>query len=279
MRLKRLSRWSRASRTSLKKAAFMGNEPRTEGSLALATGPYNGLWRWRMKIVRRGFLGALMTAWLAAGAGRAAADIVVNHPPLNSGGPAADTEFINDSNMQSWQLEADDFQVTQDAVIRRISWWGFYGSSFLEEVEPPPATETMRARIYGASASDGLPDDGNIVFEESIISPSREPTGRIVFVGPGPPEFKFEVDLATPLAIEADMTYWLEIIQVGDINSLYRWEVSQAEQNGHAFMNSLMEGWRRSVSGDLAFELSTIPEPSSLLLIAAGFILWGRGKR
>lgn len=210
----------------------------------------------------------------------ASADIVVTHPPLNSGGPAADTEFINSSNDPSWQQLADDFQVSQDAVIRRISWWGFYGDSFLEEIEPPPATETMRARIYGARAGDGLPDDANILFEESFLNPSREATGRIVFVGPGPPEFKFEVDLASPFAIEADTPYWLEIVQVGEIDSLFRWEFSPGNGTPFAFVNPFVSDWRKTtLTANLAFELSTVPEPTSLCLCAFGLILWGRRKR
>lgn len=213
--------------------------------------------------------------------GTASATLIVDHPPLNSGGPAADTEFINSSNDPSWQQLADDFQVTQDAVIRRISWWGFYGSSSLEEVEPPPVTETMRARIYGARASDGLPDDANILFEESFLSPSREATGRIVFVGPGPPEFKFEVDLTSPFALEAGTPYWLEIVQVGDINSLFRWEYGPTERTGHAFRHNLIVDWTHTFSADadLAFQLSTIPEPISLLIWAIGIVTWGRRKR
>jgi hypothetical protein len=229
------------------------------------------------RTVRFVFAAALASAIFCAAA---SADIVVNHPPLNSGGPAADTEFINSSNDPSWQQLADDFQVSQDAVVRRISWWGFYGSSSLEEIEPPPATETMRARIYGARASDGLPDDANILFEESFFNPSREATGRIVFVGPGPPEFKFEVDLISPFAIEAGAPYWLEIGQVEDFGSLFRWEFSPGTGTPFAFTNPFVSDWESAapLTSNLAFELSTIPEPSAFFYCSLLLSMWGRRK-
>jgi hypothetical protein len=225
--------------------------------------------------VRRRLIQSLMAVWFAAQAASAAADIVVNHQPLNSGGPASDLAFINDSNQQSWQQLADDFQVAQDAEIRLIVFWGFYGSGFSEEVEPPPETETMRVRAYGARPGDGLP--GNILYEQSFEDPSRTATGRIIFDGPGPPEFRYQVDLTTPLLLQAGTTYWLEIVQNADIDSLFRWEFSAGTQTPFAFINPFLSDWRRTtITPDLAFELSTIPEPSSLLLCTFCLILWRR---
>ncbi len=198
--------------------------------------------------------------------------IVVDHQPIQTGGPASDTEHLFGGE-PSWQLLADELLLSEAATIRRVNWWGFY------YYDNPPATETMRVRFYDARPGDALP--GNVLFEESFLNPSRTATGEIIGAGGLPAEYLFEVDLTTPMLLEPDVPYWFEAVQVGDIDTTFRWEFSAADINGHAFINNNLPDWQHTTSlmADLAFQLSTVPEPGTLGLCLVGIILLGRRSR
>ena len=206
--------------------------------------------------------------------------IVVDHPGILTGGPAADTDFFNTVGQQTWQRLADNiFLESTSALIRRVTWLGFYGGSGTPAT-PPPQTETMRIRFYGARAGDGLPDDANIIFEQSFLNPSRVATGRTIAVGGLPMEHLFEANLAMPVLLEADTLYWLEIVQIGDVDSRFRWEFAFTDQDDHAFVNGNVADWQlANLGGDLAFQLSTIPEPSTVFLALLGLVFVCRRER
>ncbi len=208
--------------------------------------------------------------------------IVVDHQPHPFGGGASDTLFSSPVNGQPvWQRNADDFMLAADYEIGTIKWWGFYNA------DNPPAAETMRIRFYGARPGDGLPDDGNILYETSVQDHTRTWTGRIVATGIGPREYLFQTVLPTPVFLEGGTKFWLEIAQIGDLSTTFRWEDSTSQSNGHAFINNITLDWRTTLPGgiaDTAFQLITVPEPGSLLLLGscltAGILRRGkRGRR
>ncbi|MFH1419807.1 MAG: PEP-CTERM sorting domain-containing protein [Planctomycetota bacterium] len=198
-------------------------------------------------------------------------DIVVDHQPYPYGGGASDTAYVGG---YTWQRIADDILLMESATICHINWLGYY------VMDNPPATETMRIRFYGARDGDGLPDDDNIVYEESFLNPSRIATGQTVWVGVYPDEYLYEVNLSTPATLEADTPYWLEIAQIGDPETMFGWEFSLADLNGQAFINPATVDWRAtsSIMADTAFQLLTVPEPSALGLVSLGMILVGKRR-
>lgn len=217
------------------------------------------------------------SVWLGLAA-VAQAEIVIDHQPYNTGGPAADTSFVNHSGPVLWQQTADDFVLTQPAIVRHVTWWGFYGSSFTSPAERPPATQTMRIRVYGARAQDGLP--GAVLFEESVVDPPYAWTGRQVLTGAAPNEYRFDVNLAMPLHLSSSTPYWLEIVQFGSTQSHYRWEISVANRDGYAFLNDATVDWWRTQNtpATLAFQLSTIPEPGTAALVAVVLLVLVRRR-
>jgi hypothetical protein len=193
----------------------------------------------------------------------ARADIVVSQLPNQLSGGVSDTEFLN-FGQSVWQRSADDFVLSNPATIRRVIWWGFFGDDFDTVVEPPPPTQTVRVTLYEPRPGDGLP--GNKLFEEFVVDPPRVPTGLHISIGAGPPEYRYEVDLAAPWPLASGTPYWLEITQIGLLQSRFRWERAFGNGTPHAFINAITGDWRR-VSGNvnLALQLSTIPEPGSIL--------------
>ena len=213
-------------------------------------------------------------------ASAAGAEIVIDHRPYNLGGPAADTSFIYYSGNELWEQVADDFLLTQSAIIRHVSWWGFYGDDFESPAEQPPATQTMRIRLYGARAQDGLP--GAVLLEETVVDPSYAWHGRPLLICALPNEYKFDVDLTTPIHLTASTPYWLEIVQLGLPQSLYRWEFSRTgEINGFSYQNAIAGNWAytQSITSDLAFQLSTIPEPQAAVLVGVVTLVLVRRRR
>ncbi len=207
----------------------------------------------------------------------ASADIVVDHQPHPFGGLGSDTSFTPDPSLPgvSWQRVADDFVLTEPAIIRQVNFWGFYNA------DNPPSSEEMRLRILGARMGDALPDESNVVREEMVQNPSRTWTGRLVATGIAPREYFFTTNLALELRLEASTAYWLEIVQVGAVDTRFRWEFSRADRNGQASIN-IIHDWRNTFPGvdsDTAFQLSTIPEPSTLILSAMAFCLTRRSTR
>jgi len=204
--------------------------------------------------------------------------VILRHSPLNTGGPASDSDFISaTSGMPTWQFLADDILLPTTATVRRVAWWGFY------HLDNPPANEVFQIRFLGFLGTDavtGLPSESTIVQAELHMDVTRAATGRTVFTSIDPPEYRFQVDLAAPLTLEANTTYWLEIAQIGEQQSHYRWEYAVQPANRFAFRHAALPDWQLSaLNVDLAFELQTIPEPASIALIAIGvFVLSRRFK-
>ncbi len=210
--------------------------------------------------------------------------IVFEQLPNRSGGPAADTDYISGNGLPYWQLEADNVLLNESALIRHITWWGFYGGDSDPSPgadDPPTGPETMRIRLYSARAGDGLPNSSDILFEASLLNPSRTATGRRILTPTAPDEYRFDADLAVPFTLMSGNPYWLEIVQFGDQASLFRWEHGTGLINGRAFNNPIVPNWY-GTEGSFAFQLSTIPEPSSLSLLSLCVLLntsWGLGGR
>ncbi len=192
--------------------------------------------------------------------------IVFSQLPTHTGGPASDTEFVNSSGMSSWQLEADQVQVANEEVIRQVKWLGFYGSS-MGPHEEPPLSEAFRIRFYSVRIGDGLPDD--ILFEQSTNNGHRNATGATVQSVELFNEYSYYLDLTSPFTLSANTLYWLEIVQVGSADSLFRWENGIATMSGHALLNPFIPDWELS-SGSFAFQLSTVPEPTMLGILLLG---------
>lgn len=206
-------------------------------------------------------------------------EVVLDHQPGSIGlgnGPASDTLFPSPVGAPIWSQLADDFVLGSAALVRRVGWWGFYGGSFGEASPNPPAgDESMRVRFYGARPSDGLPDASSILYEQTMLNPSRAWTGRILG---NQREFYFEGDLLHAVPLAAGTTYWFEVVQLDDFGSLFRWEYSHAEWNGFAFISYNVPNWTLVPPADLSFRLSTIPEPGTIAMFF-GVVLLLFGSR
>ena len=195
--------------------------------------------------------------------------VVFDQQPTLSGGPLADTLALDELGYEMWEQGADNIRLSQAATIRRVNWRGFYGVSG-QSHQPPPGDETMRIRFYAARPGDGLP--GGLLLEQSFLNPPRVPTGSEVLAEVRAPEYLYQADLSTPIALSANTIYWLEVVQVGDVNSTFRWESGYGLVSCRAFVSDSIPNWT-SVSGSYAFQLSTLPEPATIALLACAALI------
>jgi len=200
---------------------------------------------------------------------RGGGTVLVDHQPHRSGGPNADTDYLDYFGSPTWQRLADDFVLAAPATIHRVRWWGFY------HMDNPPDEEEFRVSVYGARTSDGLPDETNVLVEQSFLDPTRTGTGWSIPVPVGPEEKLFDVELSSPWQLPANTPLWLEVTQIGDQETAFRWEFSLADQTGFAFINPLTVDWwhTQSITGDTAFQLIGVPEPGTLSVLVIGIVL------
>lgn len=196
--------------------------------------------------------------------GAAESNILVDHRPTRRGGPAADTEFINMVGAPSWQQEADDFSLSSPSAIATITAWGFY------DQDNPPVIETMRIRFYDSRPGDGFP--GNVLYEQEFSSFSREATGHIVADHDGLREYFYTFDLPAPVVLDAATPYWIELVQIGDVSTAFRWEASSGGDRSRVFINPFFPDWTPAGGADLAFQLFALPEPASFVLVSISLL-------
>jgi hypothetical protein len=204
-------------------------------------------------------------------------DVMVDHQPHNTGGPGSDTAY-DILGIPLWQRSADNFALGTSAFISGVRWWGFYGSTFDDYPEPPPSSESMRIRFYADQPAHHVPDEANILYEETFANPLRLPTGRMILTGSSPPEYMFHAPLSSPVWLTADVHYWLEIVQLENPDSYFRWEYSITQQDGFLFVNQDVQEWDVYPGADTAYQLMTVPEPASLVLLTSASLVAARTR-
>ncbi len=193
--------------------------------------------------------------------------------PGRTFGITSDTAWLNDGGTPTSSLIADKFSLASDAEICRVSAYGFFGGTGV--VDPgPPAVETLRVRFYDDSS--GLPD--SVDYELTIPDPSRTFTGQFINISGARQEYLYQLPLSHCFAAQGGENYWLEIAQIGDVNSRFRWENSNTAGE-YAVQFPISSPWHVTTgSGQMAYELWT-PEPGSGVLVGlVGLMLRRRGK-
>lgn len=200
--------------------------------------------------------------------------VLVDRQPGHVGSEASDTDFLG-----TWQLFADSFVIAGEGSVSHVTWWGLYGG-WGTSTHAPAGDEAMRITFYEARAGDGLP--GQILYQENVLNPQRVATGvNLIDICPDCPEYKYDVDLSSPVSVSASAQYWLEIAQVGLSNSIFHW-LNSDDINiayGDAYINPYLSDWSFIPHEDLSFQLQGTPEPASAVALGIGGALVMRRRR
>ena len=193
--------------------------------------------------------------------------VAYRQSPHHSGGSSSDGGQVT---------VADDFQLTGDAVITRIRWWGAY-------FNPPPVPDTFTLRIF----ADGAGRPGELIRTLDLAQIARLRTwsssGNLA-------EFEYSADLRTPFLSRGGVKYWISI--VNPPAQVWTWEASSDHNvsgSQRSFANPISGPWE-PYDVDLAFQLESTGGGLANIstrgsvgtadnLLIAGFIVTGAEPR
>ena len=192
-------------------------------------------------------------AMLAAVSG--SADVI-----YNNGGPDQVISYTADFDFP--QQVADTFMLQPGAtLLTDVHWYGVYFPT------DTPQTDSFTIRLF--EDGGGAPNV-NAFYEISGIGGNRVDTGLNDINGPDIYEYSADIG---PVALAANTTYWLSIVNEtsNDVDDDWYWTTS-AQNGSFVYRFNDGESWT-GYTGDLAFYLtgrSVVPEPASMTLLGLG---------
>jgi hypothetical protein len=178
------------------------------------------------------------------------------------------------------QRGADEFDAAQDLLITDVGWHGRFGNA---NGSSPPNNQNEPNHRFSIRFHHGTPQSIQAEpFALFTVTPSRSVAFEPI---PGVPVTSFAAHLKTPLALQANRTYWLSIVDLDpNPDARLMWlESSVGRLSGTwAAYDTFQNSWIvNRDSGNLAFSLSGVfvPEPSTVSCLAFGsFFLFVRRR-
>jgi hypothetical protein len=212
-------------------------------------------------------------------------------------------DFSSETTVPS--LVADDFLCENGLDVIDVHWWGsyyvpsqaswpYYTSNnwpdpTVADDKPPGILQGFNIEFYAdipAGVDPEMPwsHPGTLLYEERLPMSSVAEVlyGTVVHIG-GIEEnvWQYNVDLPIPFVQEAGDIYWLKVQAVHE-DPVIQWGWHEAETLWHD--NAVQMGygrpgmWEIVANKDMAFELSVVPEPVTMLVLAGGLAVLA-GKR
>jgi hypothetical protein len=193
---------------------------------------------------------------------------------LGAGLPAASAAAFDNGapnhdsgNNAGFAWQADDFSLNSGTTVNAISFWSLEAAGAFRG--------SISWSIVGDSA--GLPA-GTVFASGTQSAITRTSLGSVLDLN----EFRNDFSLGSPLTLGAG-TYWLVLhngsfSNMGDPNE-FLWETSAA--NGTLRGMESYDGgvtWSGNFN-EHAFQVSAVPEPASVLMLAAGMLVVGGLRR
>lgn len=157
---------------------------------------------------------------------------------------------------------ADNFTVPFDAQITGVRWWGW--SEAIDHLDLSNFSRFLVEIFEAQDTPDGL-GVGALLFSErfEIAATNPTPTGRAAF-DTGALEFRQQVTLTTPFAIEAGRPYFLAVSarSIDFASDAWAWQDGLFVNGFSRVFSHTTQQWTPFQDTDSAFELLGVPSPA-----------------
>ena len=207
-----------------------------------------------MRNVARALVALTVLVWGSA----ASAAVIYDNGIIATNG------FISDPDQsQTAGFSADDFSLNAGAnVITDVHWTGLYAFS-----NTPQAADSFVIEFYADAA--GAPAVAPFATR-AVGNPGRTDTGTNTSAGFD--IFAYSADIA-PLALAPGTTFWMSIVNDTTVDTDDNWFWGMRDAIGNSFTRADTTSAWTPINNAHEFSLtgpSTVPEPSSLVLLALG---------
>ena len=215
----------------------------------------------------------LFAAGVVLSSAAASASPIVYSQPVSYSGSWRASESANGVQV-FWSY--DNFTLSADRHLTGVTWWGAY-VNYGTNTLPAPDTTAFEFRFYADAGSK----PGNLLYAQSTSTFTPFYLGGSTVDGEPASVYRLSADLPLAFNAQGGTTYWLSIVSHSATYTpiVFAWGVgtggdalSLQNGSGAAF---------QSFNTDRAFQLRSVPEPSSLALVtlAFGTLAIGRFRR
>jgi hypothetical protein len=207
----------------------------------------------------------------------AGATVLYAPTPIGSSARTSDFGDISQSGFRTF----DNFTVSLNGYVNKVSWKGFYLGDIQPAVAPAPDVDNWEIAFYSDNA--GVP--GSQLFFESIaaasVAESFEASG-VFNINPNSYNvnyYGYSVALTNPFAFNGGTQYWVSILSRSDYSNPSFALRGATGGDGASYQQTLGPGMTvtgataRNADRAIVLEGTTVPEPGSILLGATGLVL------
>ncbi|MFT5422975.1 MAG: hypothetical protein ACI89L_000744 [Phycisphaerales bacterium] len=229
----------------------------------------------------RSVLSVAALVGLASGSAAIGQDAVFSHD-LQTSGPLQGFGWFSHSETRPNKnyLRADDFELSADASIGSVEWWGQSTNDFETSLANFDSFTVAMYESRVTGAGELRPKRAPMLSETFTLGEfASESTGR--FGQDGGAEHHFTASLTTPFDLQGGVTYFFSV-GAGMVDTgldAFQWSDS-IFYNGYGGSWSYTDAtWLMQQDTDSAFTLFTVPTPSGFGVLSAGLLVVSRRRR